>query len=499
MTKADVSVLAVDLGSSNGRGMLGRFDGERIVLEELSRFANGPIALSTGLHWDIPMLTAEVERAIERAVTETGGRLASVGVDTWGVDYGLLDRDGALVGPPFAYRDPRTADMPARAAERIGPTELYRRTGSQTTPINTAYQLMSERGGPRWDRARTMLPMPDLFAYHLTGEIRAERTIASTTQLYDPVAGGWADDVVAALELPRSWFPDLVEAGTFAGPLRREVATRVGAVGDLRLVTVAGHDTASAFAATPGARTSFVISVGTWSLAGVELARPLITDAGRRANLTNEAGVSGTTRYLKNAAGMWLLQQCRQRWGGELDWSSLAGMGEEAPAHRSIFDPDDGRFLAPGDMPALIRMACVEAGYPPPASTGAIVRAVIESMALRFRELVEEMERLLGRELATIRVVGGGARNRLLSRMTADATGRAVIAGPAEATALGNVGVQLMALGLIGGPDELRAVVERSVEVEAFEPSADRATWGDAYGRFLRLVGREHHDVEGDG
>ena len=487
-----ITSLAIDIGAESGRAMLGRFDGQRVTLEEIHRFPNDPVRVPTGLHWDALRLHHEIERALARAGAADDPP-SSVGVDTWGTDFGLLDRAGALVGNPVHYRDGRTVGMPERASRRVPWPDIYAVTGIQRLPLNTLYQILSMEGSPLLEAAARLVMMPDLFACWLCGEIANERTNASTTQLYDPVRRDWASGLIERLGLPGRLFRQpLVEPGTALGPLLPAVAARTGLGAGTRIVAVGSHDTASAVAAVPAAGDGWAyVSSGTWSLVGIETTAPVRTAEARDANLTNEVGVGGTIRLLTNVMGLWLLQECRRTWehqGQPSAYDELVRRAGAAPPFGPLVDPDHPSLLAPGDMPARIARLCLEGGQAPPNGVGPTVRCILESLALKYRWAIERLEAVTGRSIATVHVVGGGARNALLSRLTADATRRRVLAGPVEATALGNVLVQAMASGEIASLAEIRDVVRRSVTVEAFDPTGDEAAWDAAYDRLSRLV-----------
>jgi rhamnulokinase len=490
--------LALDLGAESGRGLLGRFDGERLALEELHRFPNGPIRLLDTLYWDLPRLFDECKAALGKAVAG-GRRLDGVGVDTWGVDFALVGRGDTLLGNPVHYRDARTEGMMEAAFARVSRERIYEVTGLQFLPFNTLYQLLALKraGSPLLEVAETLLMMPDLFGWLLTGRRAGERTDASTTQLLDPRSGAWSDELCDALGLPRRILPDLIEPGTELGPLRGSVAEEVG-TSPMPILATAGHDTASAVAAVPASTPSHgsgppdwcYLSSGTWSLLGVEVPRPVINEATRRYNFTNEGGVAGTTRLLKNIMGLWLVQECRRTWaraGRDHSYEEVTAMAEAARPFATLVDPDDASFLAPGDMPGRLAAYCLKMGQTPPQDDGAFVRCALESLALKYRWTVERLEQVLGTTIRTIHVVGGGAKNALLCRFTADACGRPVHAGPVEATAMGNILVQAMGRGRLGSLADVRAVVSRSAPVVIYEPR-DTAAWDDAAGRFAALV-----------
>jgi rhamnulokinase len=490
--------VAVDLGAESGRIMLARFNGDRLALEEVSRFPNGPVRAGQGLYWDILRLWDEVKAGIARCAAQAGpGGITALGVDTWGVDFALLDRDGELLGLPHHYRDPRTQGMMDEAFRRVPREEIFATTGIQFMPINTLYQLMSlvVRRSPLLDAAAMFLTIPDLLNFWLTGWPVCEFTNATTTQLYDPRAGHWARPLMERLDIPPHIFPEIVPPGTILGELAAEVAEETGA-GRCPVIAPACHDTGSAVAAVPVAarRPSpyAYISSGTWSLVGTEVQTPVITPRSLELNFTNEGGVGATFRLLKNVMGLWLVQECRRAWarqGRDYTYDQLIALAAQAAPLQALVDPDHADFLAPGDMPARLRTRCRTSGQPEPQDPGAVVRCVLESLALKYRLVLEQLDELLGRRVEPVHVVGGGARNRLLCRFTADATGRVVLAGPTEATALGNVLVQAMARGRLASLAEGRELVRRSFDIETYTPNKQvAAAWNDAYARFRSLL-----------
>ena len=499
---AETAFLAVDLGAESGRAVLGRFDGGRMTLEEVHRFPNVPVRLPDGLHWDVLRIVEEAKAGIARASSEAG-QMESLGVDSWGVDFGLLDRDGCLIANPYHYRDARTEGMEERAFGRMPKEEIYETTGVQFMPINTLYQLLAMEGSPLLQAARTLLLTPDLLGYWLTGERACESTIASTTQLCDARSGGWARDVLEKMRLPGHIFGEIVPPGTQLGPLLPEVAEETGAKGGLPVTAVASHDTASAVVAVPAEGENFAyISSGTWSLVGVELPRPAIAPEGMRANFTNEGGFGGTTRFLKNVMGLWLLQECRRTWareGREYSYEELTRLAQAAPAGGPLLDPDHPSFLPPGDMPGRIRRFCRATGQGRPGEPGEVARCVIESLALKYRWSLERAEEITGRRVEVVHVVGGGVRNTLLCQLTADATRRPVRAGPVEATALGNLMVQAYARGHLGSLEEIRAAVRRSpIELHDYLPMGSADEWDGAYERLRGIMdAAAHPDTEG--
>ncbi|MFJ4851264.1 MULTISPECIES: rhamnulokinase family protein [unclassified Streptomyces] len=479
---------AIDLGATSGRVILGRVARDDLSLTEVHRFANTPVRLPGGLHWDALALFQGVLDGLRRA----GGQpddVTSVGIDTWAVDYGLLDADGALLGNPFHYRDARTDTVAERVREEIGAERLYQVTGLQHLPFNTVYQLAAASGTAQLAAARTLLLVPDLLTHWLTGTIGAEETNASTTGLFDARTGTWSAELAEQVGLAPGLLPPLRAPGDPAGTLLPHVAAATGLPETTAVVTVASHDTASAVAAVPATEPGFAyISCGTWSLAGLELDAPVLSEASRAANFTNERGVDGTIRYLRNIMGMWLLEECRRTWAAQPAGApSLAALLDQAAAARpfaALVDPDDPAFLPPGDMPARIRDFCLRTGQRPPESPGAVVRCILESLALAHRRTLRQAAALADREITHVHMVGGGSRNELLCRLTADATGLPVVAGPAEATALGNILVQARAHGLVGdGLPALRALVAATQPLRRHEPDGDRAAWDAAEAR----------------
>lgn len=495
---ASTSYVAMDFGAESGRGLLGRFDGDRLELEDLHRFPNGPVRLLGTLHWDLLRLWDETKTALRKG-TALCPDLDGIGVDTWGVDFGLIGRGDTLLGNPVHYRDARTEGMMAAAFASMPREQVYEHTGLQFLPFNTIYQLLALRRAesPLLEVAETLLMMPDLFNWLLTGRRAGELTDASTTQLLDPRTKAWSGAITAALDLPARILPELIAPGTELGPLAPSVAAELG-IRPMPVLAIAGHDTASAVAAvpvtaaTPASRPPdwCYLSSGTWSLMGVEVAAPIINATTLKYNFTNEGGIDGTTRLLKNIMGLWLVQECRRTWartGADLAYDVLIPKAEAATPFAALIDPDDAGFLAPGDMPARIAAYCEKTGQNAPVDEGAFIRCCLESLALKYRWTVERLEQVLGTPIRTIHVVGGGTKNALLCQFTADACGRPVLAGPVEATAIGNILMQAVGRGRLGTISDLRAVVARSFPVSVYEPR-DTAAWDDAAGRFAALV-----------
>ena len=484
--------LAFDLGAESGRAILGTLTSERLKLEELHRFPNTPVRVLSSLYWDTLRLWHEIQEGLRMAGRERRLALDGIGVDTWGVDFALLAADGALVENPRHYRDSRTNGVLDEVFKIVPREDVFAQTGIQFMQINTLYQLYAMRlaGAPALACARTLLMTPDLFNYWLTGVAKSELTIASTSQFYNPRLAGWATELFDRLDLPKTILPEIVKPGTRLGTLVAAVAEASG-LGATPVYATGCHDTASAVAAVPANSDSWCyISSGTWSLMGVELDAPVIDARSLALNLTNEMGAGGTTRLLKNIAGLWLLQECRRAWalaGREYSYEEFADMAAAAPPFSAVIDPDG--FLEPGDMPAKICAYCQAAGQTPPGSTAAIVRTIFESLALRYREVLESLESLLGRTLNNIHIVGGGSRNHLLNQFVADACGRTVIAGPAEATAMGNVLIQAIGAGELSGLAAAREIVRRCAALELFTPKPT-GDWDRAYERFRRIVSR---------
>ena len=528
--------LAIDIGASSGRAVLGRFDGAKLTLEEVHRFENGPVRIGDGLYWDALRLFEQIKAGLARC-TQRGIKLDAVGIDTWGVDFGLFAGD-ELLSMPRHYRDPRNAPAMEQALARVPRAEVYQHTGIQFLPFNTLFQIAAvARHTPRLlDLADRLLFMPDLFAYWLTGAMATEPTIASTSQMLDPRTAQWSQELLKKVGLPARLLPAIEATGSIAGTLLPHVAAEVGQSG-LTVIRTASHDTAAAVAAVPAveeregipaglvarkdSRTSgdfrtsgnpkskiqnpkcvtggkrvagnwAYISSGTWSLIGVELPAPLINADALAANFANELGVGGTVRFLRNVAGLWLVQESQRTWaaqGQSYTHEQLAQMAGAAPAFTAFVDPDDARFAEPGDAPARIREFCADTGQPVPETPGAVVRCVLESLAFKYRRVLGTLERLIGRSIDVLHVVGGGSRNALLNQFTANATGKPAIAGPVEATAAGNLMVQALAQGRVSSPTEIRQVIAASSDLRRYEPR-DTAVWTEAYRRFEAALAR---------
>lgn len=493
-------MLAIDLGAESGRAILGRFDGRRIRTREIHRFPNVPVTLPDGLHWDALSIQHEIVDAISSAGASTGGVIDSIGIDSWGVDFGLLDRSGALIGNPYHYRDKRTEGMLERAFRQVPRQDVYRATGIQAMPINTLSQLLVMVGSPALSIADTMLPMPDLFRYWLSGERSAEYTIATTTQLFAHERADWAWDIIDGLGIPAEIFPSIVGSTDGGARLLAEINRTASLRRNPVVVPVASHDTASAVVAVPAHGERFAyISSGTWSLVGVELDGPVLSDEAMDADFTNEGGAFGTIRFLKNVMGLWLLQECRRTWarnGNDLGYDQIVAAAESAQPFRFLIDPDDPAFLAPESMPASIAAYCQRTGQDAPDGIAELSRCILESLALKYRWVIERITQITGREIDVVHVVGGGSRNAMLTQFTADAIQLPVVAGPVEATALGNLLVQASTQGELGSLEEIREVVRASTELVTYEPSGDRHGWDEAYGRFLKLMRTNDANVD---
>jgi rhamnulokinase len=488
--------IAIDLGAESGRVITGVIDNERLRLEEVHRFLHEPVWLPTGLHWNTTGIWREIVVGLRKAA-EWGQanrvELVSVGVDTWGVDWSLVDKAGELVGVPHAYRDPRNQAAYDAVVAKLGADRIYRTTGIQFMALNSLYSLFAHKAaGPgAMKAADQLLFIPDLLHFWLSGERTTEATIASTSQMIDCHTGDWAREMLAELELPTKILGPITPPATTIGKLRSAIADETGLPAGLRVVAPATHDTASAVAAVPATNSSSwcYLSSGTWSLLGAELDKPCVSPAAQAASFTNELGVGNTFRFLKNIAGLWLVQECRrdfERRGQELDYSTLTRLASESPAHRTLVDPGHSSFSLPGNMPQKIAEFAAATGQPAPESPGQFIRACLESLALAYREKLATLESILGRRFDVLHIVGGGGKNELLSQMTADATGRTVVVGPYEATAMGNVLVQAMATNEVRDIAHLRKIVARSFELKTYEPAA-QADWDAAASRFERL------------
>ncbi|MEW6403801.1 MAG: rhamnulokinase family protein [Chloroflexota bacterium] len=484
------SLLAIDLGAESGRAILGRID-ERLTLDEIHRFPNGPVRAGDHIHWDVLRLWAEIQYSLRIASETTAGSLAGIGLDTWGVDFGLLDCADRLIGNPYHYRDARTNGMIGAACQIVPREEIYNQTGIQFMQLNTLFQLFAMRreNDPALQSAKTLLTMPDLFNFWLTGSKAGELTISTTTQCYNPREKCWAFELLTALDIPRSIFQPIVQPGTVLDCLRTSIAEDASCE-RIPVIAVGSHDTASAVAAVPAEESDFIyISSGTWSLMGIESDRPIINADSLHSDLTNEGGVCGANLFLKNIMGMWLLQESRRQWmkaGRNYSYEELTNLASKARALQSLVAVSDNRFLAPANMVECVQSFCRETGQTVPQTEAEIVRCILESLALEYRWGTEKLRELSGRALPVIHIIGGGSRNQLLNQFTADATGCEVIAGPVEATAIGNILVQAISLGQLTSLAEGRALVRHSFDVTTYQPH-HRSPWDEAYTRYLAL------------
>ena len=496
---ANESYLAVDLGASSGRVLAGHFDGEQLKFDEISRFGNGPVRVGKSRYWDLLALWSSILGSLREAAQRSSASYRSLGVDTWGVDFGLLGRGDELLGNPYHYRDSRTDGIFEKAFDTVSKEEIFAETGLQFMPFNTLFQLLAMRLGnsPLLESADTLLLMPDLFHWMLTGVKANEFTNATTTQFFNPATRDWSRNLLGRFDLPTKMLGHLIEPGTELGPLLPAVIEETG-LRDTVAVAPGTHDTASAVVAVPAESALSdrpdwcYISSGTWSLMGVELPGPLATPECLRLNFTNEGGVGGTIRLLKNIAGLWLVQECRRVWehaGKRWSWDELSRLATEARPLAALVDPNDPSLMAPADMPQAIRDFCSRTGQWVPDSEGAVIRCALESLALKYREVLESLETLVSTQIKTIHLVGGGVHNRFLCQATADAANRLVVAGPVEATAMGNLLVQAMSAGRLASVAEIRAVVRRSSALERYEPR-DTARWDEAYAKFRQLTPR---------
>ena len=467
-----MKVLAFDFGASSGRAILGIFENGRITLEELHRFENVPVFMNGNLYWDLPRLFSEIKQGLQCAEKY---EYTSIGIDTWGVDYGLVTKEGWLLANPYHYRDQRTENLFQHREQFVSDIELYSQTGIQLMHFNTLFQLLeTKQNNPGvYDLADKLILMPDLFGYLLTGEVYAERSMASTTQLLEPYAKEWNDVLIDRAGLKRSMFPKLVESGTKIGCLKHEICEELG-IAPRDVIAAAGHDTASAVAAVPAKQKDFVyISCGTWSLFGTELEKPCITPEAAEMNFTNEAGYGGTTRFLKNIIGLWLIQETRRQFhreGKPYSYADMEQMAREAEPFQYTIDPDDERFIPPGNQIERIKQFCRETGQHIPQTDGEIVRCIYESLARRYQSAYESLMKITGKTYGEIHIVGGGAQDGFLCQLTADFCGVPVIAGPVEATAAGNIAVQLIAAGEIKDLKEARGIISKSFAVKTYLP-----------------------------
>ena len=483
--------LALDLGAESGRAVVATLEDDRLSLEEVHRFANGPVRLPDGLHWDALHLWSEIKTGIAAAI-KNGANPAGIGLDTWGVDFALLDKNGALLGNPFHYRDARTDGMLDEAFRYMSRADIFACTGIQFMQINSLYQLLAMvcAKSPILEVAQTFLTIPDLFNYWLSGEITNEFTNATTTQCLDPLKRDWAQPVIHALNIPAHLFGPVTAPGAPIGVLLPDIAEETGA-GKVKVMLPACHDTGSAVVAIPARNEDFAwLSSGTWSIMGAEVLEPSVSPKALEYNFTNEGGVFGTWRLSKNIMGLWIIQECRREWqrqGQELSYDEMTQLAVASDPFLAVINPDDDAFFHPGDMPERIRQYCQKTGQHIPQTKGEVLRVALESLALKYRWVLERTEELSGNRLEPIHIIGGGTKNRLLSQLTADATDRMVVTGPVEATAIGNVLMQAIGLGHLGSLAEAREVVRNSFEVEEYHPG-NREGWDEAYAKLLELI-----------
>ncbi len=485
-------VLAFDFGASGGRAILGTFNGKTIYLKEVHRFSNDPVFVQGTLYWDVLRLFHEIKQGLVKA--KLLGRIDSIGVDTWGVDFGLLDPAGRLLENPVHYRDQRTAGMLEEAFRKLDPKEFYDRTGNQFMEINTAFQLLSlaEHRPELLERAQTMLLMPDLFNYLLCGSKKTEYSIGSTTQLLEAKERCWSTKVIQSLGIPQHIFTEIIPPGTPLGPVSSELAEELGLAERPTVIAVAGHDTQCAMAAVPSRSEDFIfLSCGTWSLLGTELSAPLISEKSSQYNITNEGAYGGRASFLKNIIGLWLIQESRRQWireGREYSFSVLEEMARAATPLQSFIDPDAPEFVPAGNIPERIREYCRRTGQAVPENEGAIVRCIDESLALKYRHVLTQIEDCTAREYSSnIHMVGGGTQSSLLCQLTANACQRRVKAGPVEATVMGNIVLQLLAAGELKNLQEARQVIADSEVISVFTPKQPEV-WSDAYQKWKDLV-----------
>ncbi len=486
--------LAFDIGAESGRAVYGFLDDGSLNLKEIHRFANGPVRIFDSLYWDVLSMFSELKRGLEIYSENFGPDLDGMGFDTWGVDYALIGSDNSILGFPYHYRDKRTDGMMEEAFRILPKEEIFRITGIQFMKLNTVFQLLSMvlSKSPILDIADKMLMMPDLFNFMFTGRKVSEFTIATTSQMYDPCKMEWSKELVEKLGIPYRILPQIIPPGTEVGALLPSIRDEIG-LNDVSVIAPACHDTGSAVAAVPAKGQNWAyISSGTWSLMGVEIPEPIIDEKTLNYNFTNEGGVCNTFRLLKNIMGLWLVQECKRTWeaeGESLSYSDLVKLAESAKPLVSIIEPNYEPFLSHGDMPGRIRELCKNTGQPIPETKGAVIRCALESLALKYRWVMEKLEEILDKHIDVIHIVGGGCQNKLLCQLTADATQRKVIAGPVEATAIGNIMIQALARGFVKSIDEAREIIRKSFEVSVYEPRSE-ISWNDAYSKYLEIMER---------
>ncbi|MCD7727373.1 MAG: rhamnulokinase [Ruminococcus sp.] len=484
-------VLAIDFGASSGRAIVGEFDGERVTMKEIHRFSNDPVILGDTMYWDVLRLFHEIKQSLIKAKPYN---VESVAIDTWGVDFGLIDKDGRLIDNPVHYRDARTNGMLKEAFELFPEEDFYKATGNQFMEINTAFQLLAvKKYRPELlSRADKVLLMPDLFSYFLTGNKKAERSIASTTQLFDQNSKDWSCEALAALGIDKALMPEIVESGSVVGTISSTLCEELD-IKPIKVIAVCGHDTQSALVAAPAKESDFAfLSSGTWSLLGTELDTPIINEKSLELNVTNEQGYGGKTSFLKNIIGLWLIQESRRQWireGTELSFAELERLALEAEPFKCFIDPDDPIFTPAGNIPKRIKNYCEKTGQDIPQTTGEVMRCIYESLALKYRLAIGELEECTGKKFGTLYMIGGGTKDKFLSRLTASCCNITVSSGPVEATSLGNILIQLMAQGEIDGLANAREIVRASEKITAFEPE-NPSDWDEAFERYKAIIQR---------
>lgn len=488
-----MSVIAFDLGASGGKVLSGELNEGKLMTKEIHRFANDPVQVSNHLYWDILRLFHEIKQGLLKARWQGLQQIKAIGIDTWGVDYGLLAENGQLLGNPFHYRDKQTDGMMEQVRKIVDDQELFQRVGIQFMPINTIYQLVAMNSDPHsiLHHAHSLLMIPDLLRYYLTGEKANEYTIASTSQLVNPLTRDWDLELIEKLGLPTHLFTEIVQPATVAGQLLPSLSEELS-IPQIPVVAVGEHDTASAVVAVPASEEHFAyLSCGTWSLIGTEIDEPVLTERALALNFTNEGGIEGTYRLLKNIMGLWLLQECKRSWekdGQAISYSEMTAAAHDATPFRSFVDPDDEMFLHPTDMPAQIKQYCRQTNQPVPEQIGEIVRCIVESLAMKYRFALDLTEELSGKRFNGLHMVGGGIQNELLCQYTANALERTVWAGPVEASAIGNIMTQYIALGQVADLQQARQIIAASFPMQTYHPQQSDE-WRRAYERFRQVVG----------
>lgn len=496
-----LKMLAFDFGASSGRAILGKFDGEKLETREIHRFSNDPVRVMGHLHWDILRLFYEIKQGLLKCAYAENRDIHSIGIDTWGVDIGLLDGKGNLIYSPYHYRDSLTDGIMEEVFKIIPKDELYRLTGLQFMKFNTIFQLFAIKNlnPAMFKEVKTILMISDLFNYFLTGMKATEYTIASTTQLFDPINRDWSREIISKLQLPDHIFPEIIQPGKVLGKISSDIAEECG-IGTIPVIATTSHDTASAVAAVPAMEEQFVyISCGTWSLMGVEAEQPVINHKSYALSYSNEGGINSKIRFLKMIMGLWLIQECKRQWdleGKSYSFSELESLALAAEPFKAFIDPDDISFMPPGNMPERIAKYCSDTGQYVPNEPGEIARCIAQSLSLKYRMTVENLEEILGKRLPVIHMVGGGIKNRMLCRLTANATGRDVFAGPVEATSIGNLMVQAIALGEVKNLREVRQIIKSSFPIEKYKPQ-DTEKWDEAYNRFIKILKKCNYKERG--